>query len=161
MAETPLTHIFNPNVWEESTLDALYEWLTNDECLGDSPGVTMVVPYLSTSTEKLSAPRCEFGIVNVLNQSTGAGRNKTNAVFRTAIVDITLKASRQDSGGRQAELDLIRKTDTLDKYSRSTKGIPILGQAGFRKVQLAGPFRDLNKYYYQRKYMLSFEVEVA
>lgn len=157
-----LTKTFNKDTWEESTLDTVYEWLSDDNCFGSQLGGEMVItPYATTGNERLEVQRCEFEIANILNESTGAGRQKVNAVFRTVIIDINLKTSRDDSGGRSAELDLIRKCDIMDKYARSLNGIPRLGGAGYRKANITGPIKQNNKYYYQRRFILSFQIEVA
>lgn len=157
-----LIHSFLKDFWEESILDIVYEWLSDDNCFGSQQdGLMVITPYATTGTERLEVQRCEFEIVNVLNESTGAGRQKVNAVFRTIMIDINLKTSRNDAGGRNAELDLIRKCDIMDKYARSDDGVPRLGGAGLRKTNLTGPLKQNNKYYYQRRFILSFQVEVA
>ena len=156
-----LTNTFNKDKWEESTLDVIYEWLSDDNCFGSQEGGSMLITAYSTSgTERLEVQRCEYEIVNVMNESTGAGRHKSNSQFRTTIVEITLKTSRTDAGGRESELELIKKTDTMDKYARSANGIARLGKAGLRKANINGPLKSNNQYYYQRKYILSFQLGV-
>jgi len=160
-----LTKTFNKNKPEESLKDILYEWLTHNSCFGSlSVGVMVVTPYISTAQERLEVQRCEFDFINVMNQSPGAGRVGGGSVkrtdFRTMIVEIIFKASRTDAGGVDAELALIRNTDLLDKYFRSILGGAVLGQSGLRKAKLEGPFQNTNKIYYQRKFLLSFRIEV-
>lgn len=156
-----LVNSFKKAKWEESVIDIVYEWLTDDSCFGSqSSGAMLVTGYTTTGIERLEVNRCEFEVVNVMNESTGAGRHGTNSVFRTVMVELTLKASRDDSGSRGAELTLIEQCDTMDTYARSALGIPRLGGAGLRKAKLNGPFKDPDKNYFQRKFMLSFQIEV-
>lgn len=162
-----LTKTFNSNKWQETIIDIFYEWLTNVNCFdSQSVGRVLVSGYGTVGNERLEVPRCEYEIINVLNESTGAGRTgaggvKTNAVLRTVFMAITLKASRSDAGGRAAELNLIREADTLDKYFRTDLGGGTLGASGLRKANLAGPFKDNNLSYYQQRHILSFQIEVA
>lgn len=157
-----ITTTFSANTWEESLIDIIFEFLTDSNCFGVSGTNITIVPYEETLTTRLDIPRLEYEIIDANNVPTGAGLGGSEDRFRTIFVEFTFKVTRgTGEAGRKALLNLVRQTDTLDKYCRSSNGYAKLGTAGIRKGELNGPMPANDKNFFSRKFLLSGEIEVT
>lgn len=140
----------------------LYEWLTDDSCFGTDGSTVKVINYSETQSDKQELIVVEYALLPSLVESTGFGRQGTNAEFRTHRARIRFKAARSGGPkGRENRYAMEQQEDTLHSYYQSSSGIPALGSAGLEMAALTGPYEIEHKHYYIDDYFLTFRTEVA
>ena len=149
---------FNQTYWEESTLDVVVDWL--QAAWGSS---ATVVPYKTTTKDKIEIPRAEVRLRTLNNRSTGAAQHGSfYSTFRRMLAEITIKVSRdRDTTRQKQEYEVMQLTDALDTYSRTVNGFPLLGGKGLRFGVLTAPFEVDSREYYIRRMLLTFQLELT